>query len=314
MKLFTRIIAIIVICLAIIASLGFFTLKRGINISELSLSDTRISNAHLIWNNKLDLSVENISVHKASKKPAGSKSSEDNADGAQAAYVRDALHAVNLIKKWFTSIDIKQIDVGAISANFQYRENENGKLVVSWPKGALQSQISTEGKFLLVDIEQASSTEYKSHANGLIRINTQEMKLSATFEGVLADTLPLHLEVKADTDQLSFSGQGKEAVSSIAPIVDLFNLGPDITPWITDNLSASQISLSSVSGTIPYDNPASILQSLHAVAKVKDTEYTFAQGLEPIKAAVTEVEFINGVLKITPENASFYSCSFNFVV
>ena len=52
--------------------------------------------------------------------------------------------------------------------------------------------------------------------------------------------------------------------------------------------------------------PASILQTLHAVAKVKDTEYTFAQGLEPIKALETDVIFEQGVLKIQPRNAHFY--------
>jgi len=130
--------------------------------------------------------------------------------------------------------------------------------------------------------------------------------MTATVEGMVADTLPLHVEIKADTKQLSFTGRGTEPVASIAPIVELFNLGPSISPWIVDYLSASQISLSSISGTIPYDKPESILQTLHAIADVKETEYTFAQGLEPIKAAQTEVEFINGVLKIKPYEATFY--------
>ena len=39
---------------------------------------------------------------------------------------------------------------------------------------------------------------------------------------------------------------------------------------------------------------------------MEDTEYTFAQGLEPIKAKETEVTFEKGVLKIKPHNASFY--------
>ena len=132
------------------------------------------------------------------------------------------------------------------------------------------------GAHLVVDVENIKLPEYNSYANGQIRIDTQNTQLKATIEAILADTLPLHLIVEADRKQLSFSGQGEKPVASIAPIVKLFNLGPGISPWIVDYLSASEFSLTSISGSLPYENPESILQTLHAVASVKDIEYTFA--------------------------------------
>jgi len=301
MNRYFRIAAIILISLAIIILLGVLALKRGISISELSLSSMHISNAHLIWGEKLKLRVENITIRTREEKPT-----EKSSEGPGPVYVRDALHAVKFIEAWFTSIDIKQIVAGPLNAHFHYRENESGKIAITSPKIQLQSGIRSEGEFLVIDIEQISSAEYRSQANGVIRIDTQKRSLAGSFNGILAEILPLNLEVKADTRQLSFSGQGKGSISSIAPIVDLFNLGPGITPWISDYLSASQVSLNTVSGTIPYDKPESILQTLHAVAIVKDTEYTFAQGLDPIKAPETKVEFIQGVLKIKPQQATFY--------
>ena len=302
MNKYLRITAIILTILAIIILLGVLALKRGIHISELSLSNTHISNAHLVWGEKLRLRVEKITIQATEE-----KSTEQPSGGPEPVYVRDALHAVKFIEQWFTSIDIKQIVAGPLNAHFHYRENESGKISITSPKIELQSGIRTEGEFLVIDIEKISSTEYKSQANGILRIDTRTRNLVGSFVAMLADTLPLKLEVKADTRQLSFSGQGKKPVTDIAPIVELFKLGPAVSPWIIDYLSASQVSLSKVSGTIPYNKPESILQTLHAVAIVKDTEYTFAQGLEPIKAPETMVEFIQGVLKIKPQQATFYA-------
>lgn len=305
MKIFIRILAILVISLTIIFSIGYFSLKSGFNIADLSFANIHISNAHLILEEKLALKVEKISVQAAEIKSTD-QSTDKSSAGSKPTYIRDVIRAVNLIEKWFASIDIKQIAVGAFNASFQYQENDNGQLHITSPQLDLQSQISTSGEFLLIDLQHISSTEYKSRAKGLLRFNSQQRTMTAAVEGMVADTLPLHVEIKADTKQLSFTGRGTEPVASIAPIAELFNLGPSISPWIVDYLSARQISLSSISGTIPYDKPESILQTLHAVANVKETEYTFAQGLEPIKAAQTEVEFINGVLKIKPHAATFY--------
>ncbi len=98
--------AIIVISLAIILSIGFIVLKRGINISDLSLSNTQISNAQLVWDNKLKLEIERINVQAEKEKPFKKPSS-----GAKPSYGCDALRAVNSIEEWFTSIDIKQITI-----------------------------------------------------------------------------------------------------------------------------------------------------------------------------------------------------------
>ena len=45
---------------------------------------------------------------------------------------------------------------------------------------------------------------------------------------------------------------------------------------------------------------------MRAEAIVEDTEYTFAQGLEPALAAETQVLFEDGVLHIYPGDSSFY--------
>ena len=298
MKILLRSLAITAIFLAILLAAGFFVLKRGIDINEFTFSNIEINQIHLKWDEKLNLGIQKIAVQPAKEKSSG------KFDPAQ---IRSALHAVEVLEDWFTSFRIDQILVGPLTARFQYHDNTGGLLNITSPQAELNSSITIVDGILVVDIEKLNAPEFNSHANGEVRVDADNSQLTATIETMVADTLPIHLEVNADSEQLSFSGYGKQSVASIAPIVELFNLSPNISPWITDNLKGSQISLTSVSGSIPYDDPASILQTLHAVANVQDTEYTFAQGLEPIKAKETDVEFKKAILKIKPHEATFYN-------
>jgi hypothetical protein len=272
-------------------------LKGGIDVSAFTFSNIHIEQAHLKWNEKLDLEIQKISVEPSEEKSSGNFSP---------SHVRTALNAVSILEKWFASFKINQVLAGPLTASFHYQEKSGGMLNVSSPQAELKSVISLVDDIIVIDIKSLSAPAYNSHLNGQVHIDPDQRQLKATIDANLADTLPLQLTIEADTEKLSFSGHGKQAVESIAPIVELFGLGPAINPWVIDNLKGSQISLTSVSGTVPYDNPASILHTLHAVANIKDTEYTFAQGLEPIKAKVTDVEFEKAVLKIKPHEATFY--------
>ena len=164
MKIFKRLLAILLISLAILLAASFIALKLGISISELSISNTQISSAHLVWDKKFKLEVEAITVQPVKEKSSSS---------VKPSYVRYILQAVNLIEEWFTSIDIKQITIGPLNVGFQYQEDEDGRLSVNSPQLEMQSRISADGDFLVVDIEQIRSPEYNSQANGQIRIDTE---------------------------------------------------------------------------------------------------------------------------------------------
>jgi hypothetical protein len=84
MKLLLRELAIIAVSLALLLAAGFFVLKRGIDISELTLSNIHISQTHLRLGKKLNPEIQKITVQSA----AGESSTKF--DPAQ---IRSALHA-----------------------------------------------------------------------------------------------------------------------------------------------------------------------------------------------------------------------------
>jgi hypothetical protein len=293
-----RIVAIISLTLAILVVAFIFALHTGISISDSSIAPMHFSDARLHWDNGLNLEVDHVSLAQAQTNQPDNEFSLDN--------IKKILYALNIIDDWFATIVIRDLTAADFTASLNYDSETGGHLVIESSAISVRSLLSINNGFLDADIEQFSSSRYNSKGTGIIRIDPEKLQLTASIDATIADTLPVSLKVNADTQQLSFSAKGKESISSIAPIVKQFDPGPVISPWIAEYLKTGTVSLQSVSGSIEYGNPASILHTLNAVVKATAVEYQFNQELEPIKADSADVIFKEGVLFIQPQKASFY--------
>ncbi len=300
MKWFIRSVAIFSLTLAILVVALIFALHKGISISDTSIAKTHFRDARLHWDNGLNLEVDHISLatEQTDKPEPDNRFSVDN--------IKKILYAMNIIDDWFSTIVIRDLTAADLSASLNYDSETGGHLVIESSAVTVRSLLSINNGFLDADIKQLSSSRYNSKATGSIRIDPENLELTASIDATIADTLPVSLKVKADTQQLSFSGKGTESIDSIAPIIDQIDPGPVVTPWIAEYLKTGTVSLQSVSGSIEYGNPESILHTLNAVVKATDVEYTFNQALEPIKAGLADVIFKGGTLFIKPQKASFY--------
>ena len=121
--------------------------------------------------------------------------------------------------------------------------NGSGSLTVNDPAYSLDTGMVFSGSMLNLDIRQFKSIEYRSQGSGRIEVDIDRNTLVADIQLDLAGTLPLRLHCEADRDQLSFEGSGTASVHTIRPVVELFDLGPDIQPWITDYLKGSSFTL-----------------------------------------------------------------------
>jgi hypothetical protein len=287
------------VTIAALSALVGVLLVRGITLGPLAVADVQLEQVFLQLDGKLKLDISGV------KLPA-SKDKTEPAAGLEADAARSFLSTIEYLQRFFAAIDIRDIEVGDLSADFRYRENGGGHLKASGPGTDISIGLQSDEDVFDITIERFLSKDFGLELSGEVTINTLETTLESQLHAIIADTLPVSLELQADREQLSFSGKGEAGVSTIAPIVSLFKLGPGIDPWIIDYLRASEITLESVSGTLAYDDPAQILQTLRAEALVKDTEYTFAQGLEPALAEETRVVFEKGILHIYPMDTTFY--------
>ncbi|MEA2114021.1 MAG: DUF3971 domain-containing protein, partial [Thermodesulfobacteriota bacterium] len=180
-----------------------------------------------------------------------------------------------------------------------------GVIHLSSPDITLDVTIQHDGRDFVLKFNELSSKRYISAITGSARI-TDEPLMTGQLVADIAGMLPLILTFSADSKGLSFAGDKPVTIDSIKPVVDLFQLGPVLSPWISEYLKGSSYQLTHLEGMLLWDNPASFLESLHAKVRVQDCEYTFAQGIEPIKSEYTDVVFQKSVLNIYPHNAGFY--------
>ena len=304
MNLLLRLILALLLLLAITVGVLTWALVRGVAVDAVSLGGVRVERLSMHLDGKLVLDVERVIV--AREAPAPSSEGSNLADALNPVRVRELLHGIHVLASMFKHIDIQHIEAGSLDASFRYREQDAGHFNLHSPRADIQLALGFEGDQLVVDVLQLAAPDLGIQGSGQLRVDLADRQLSANLQGVIADTLPVQLSVEADRRQVDFNGKGLASVTSIAPIVDLFKLSPKVAPWIVDYLRGARYTLHHISGTLPYRDPARILQTLRVRAHVEDVAYTFAQGLEPVLADAADVVFEQGVLHIDPHAATFY--------
>ena len=283
--------ALTLIIFVFLGTFLFFALKKGIGFETWAVGGMTLEKFHLRLDKKLALEIGNIAIVTEKKQQP---------ESFNLARIRKAMMYADLTGRWFESIAIKKISVNNTLATFIYSGSGSGLLTVNDPAFSLETGLTFSESKLNFDIKQFESIRYRSQASGTIRLDIDQKKMVADIRANLAGSLPLTLHCEGDRNQLSFEGSATEIIHDIRPVVELFELGPDIQPWIADYLKGSSFQLSSIKGTIPFADPVKIFQTLYAKATVQDTEYSFEAKLPSIKAPSTDVVFENGVLKIYP--------------
>jgi hypothetical protein len=194
-----------------------------------------------------------------------------------------------------------------VKSDISYKKNDTSydlSLITEYTN--FQSHLTFERDALVIDIIEAANKRFNSRFTGRIRLDAREDNSKGTISALINENFPVTIDIVADSDQFSFEGREASRILEIKSLVDLFGLDNDIQVWITEYLTGSRYHLKSFKGHFPWDTPEVILDTLEAEVRVDDTEYTFAPGLEPIKAEYTDVFFTNGVLEIRPHNKTFY--------
>lgn len=274
-------------------------LHRGIHIDYFSLKSIQLEDCYIVWDSKIKVSIKTINIFPEDIEESSLPSVTD---------MRGYMLATKYAGAFITEVAVKNLIYKNFSGAFKYTgwsDGTPGVIQVSSPAITCDVTIQYDGNDFVLGIKKLTSKAYLSDIKGSVRVTNEDLitgKLLADIAGVL----PLNLSFTADNKGFSFATDTPVTVSSIAPVVDLLHLNPKITPWISEYLKGSSYQLTHLEGTLLWDTPSSFLDSVQAKVRVQDGEYTFAQGLEPIKSEYTDVFFDKSVLNIHPHNASFY--------
>jgi len=274
-------------------------LHRGIHVEHFSWKNIQLKNCNIVWDGKIRVSIKTINIL---------PEDIENSSLPGVTDMRGYLLAARYAGSFISEASVENLISKNFSGAFKYTgwsAGVPGLIQVSSPDITCDVTIHYDGNDFLLEIKELSSNAYQSVITGSARITDEDL-VTGTLLADIAGVLPLSLTFAADNKSLSFATDKPVTVSSITPVVDLFQLSPKISPWISQYLKGSSYQLNSLEGRLLWDDPASFLQSVYAKVRVQDCQYTFAQGVEPIKSEYTDVVFENSVLSIYPHNAQFY--------
>jgi hypothetical protein len=284
----------------LIVSLLYVSLINGLEIDSLHLPGVKVEKLYIKWDEKLSLDIKELTI----KRPKSVRSG-----GFDPASIRKVLLTAELCGSWFRSITLNDIRLNDTTATFRYKDSEPGYFIASSENFIFESDLRLSGQQLSAHIKRFHDFKTKSRAEGTILLDLKQDKLYSRIDAEIAESLPLRIYASADKEQLAFNTYGTRPFATVKPVVQLFNLGPLIEPWIADYSAGSAIHLYTLRGNVPYKEPLRVLDTLYAEIRYDDCEYTFAKGFEPAKTDYTEVVFKDRILNIIPHGGTFYGQS-----
>ena len=284
--------------IGLIFLLLFIMLYQGFTVEKLILPGFKIEQLYIKWNEKLALEAESITI---------TKSNMQQKRAADLSVITKTFEAVKWLDVWVESVEIDKIQVNDIHGSFRYKMGGRGFISLVTPDIHLLMEMGFNGHHVVADIKRIRHLKHNIHVEGQSVIDLDTFSSYSALKVNVAQSADLTLLVEADRDSLSFSASSNQPITATKPIVDIFGLQKYISRWIVDKADGRELSLHTLEGSFPYNDPAHLLKTLYAKATYEDLAYRFADALEPIETDHTDLVFEEGVLKIYPNKPTFYA-------
>jgi len=296
-KVHSIIIDLLILLFVILFSI-YFTLHIGLRLDKLILPGLQIEQLYIKWDEKIAVNVDSIEI---------TKSNTEGTFDIKSIDAKKILKQVHFLNSLFSDVQIRRIVVNDINATFSYSEHHNGYVEVHGPTLKLIATIDMNDHLVKVDIKEFSENSTKTTLRGTLLADTDVERLYGDINTTLADVLPLHILLLADKESLKFWSKNSAPVTKdIDPLVKVFDLGPMIEPWIADYLVGDELNIEYMKGTLLYDDPISVLDTIDIKACYQGVDYVFAPGFEPAHAPKVDLAFKDRTLYVYPRNGTFY--------
>ena len=296
-KIHSTIIDLLIFIFAALFTI-YFALHIGLKMDNFILPGIKIEQLYIKWDEKIVVDIESIMITKSNTKSSFDIKSIDLQSLWKESRILDSL---------FSDISIKSIRYNDINATFRYIEHDAAYVNIDGPTLKLTTTVTMDDNHLLVSIRDLQELSNKSSMNGKILIDTNELKLYGDLDINAGDVMPLKLYLLADQEKVRLWGKGAQPFTkSIKPAIRIAHLHPKVEPWVADYHKGEVIHLEYFKGTIVYDDPITLLDTLDARLRYDDMQYTFAPGYAPVYAKYTDVTFKDRVLNIYPREATYY--------
>ena len=279
----------------------YFTLHIGLRLDTFILPGLKIEKLYIKWDEKISVNIDSIKITKSNTKSTFDLSTLD---------ANQILKRTHLLDTLFSEVNIKKIAYNDINATFSYKEHQAGYIKVKGPKLDVIATVDMSDHLLFLSIKEFSEHTTHTTISGELLADTMEHRLYGQLKVDVAETLPLEISILADEQRLRLWGRGSHPITKpIGPAVKIANLGPQIEPWIIDQLQGEALTIDYLKATLVYDDPISFLDTLDVKASYTNVHYVFAPGYAPAVAPKVDLAFKDRILYIYPREGTFYGQS-----
>ena len=272
----------------------FIILQNGLYIENISIPNVKIEKLYIKWNEKIDVSVETVSITKNKFKNANEFDYDDIA-----RYLLVFSHYGDLLG----ALAVEKIHFNDVSATLNYKEGEDGFLAAESPLFEFQSRLCDKSNILNVHIEKLQSLKRNVRLSGDVFFSSKDAEFYSDLKINVNDDLDANVFAKLNANALTYKLRINKDVKNIRYLIETLNLPKEVAYWALDAIEMERVGVQNASGFIDFKNPDQTLENIKINATVHNLNYAYNTKLDPIRTQSTELEFKQGVLFIRPNKA-----------
>jgi len=271
-------------------------LQNGIHIDNINLPNLKVKQLYIKWNKNININIDEITINTNPKQ----KKQIDYKN------INQYFKKIILFDNWFEQITINKIIFNDITASFKYKAGGNGYLNAKSKNFSVKSSLFFESNMFNININSFHDYKRNIDINGNIIFNAHMPELTSNIDIKINNEIFLNVLINANEEKLFYKIDAKKNIKNLNYIAKLFKLDKRVSYWFTDAIKSTDILINSAHGWFEYKKIDEAYKNFHAIATLKNLNYTYDKKLDAIHTKETVVEFKDGILNIKPHNAYTY--------
>ena len=280
----------------------FIILQHGLCLDNLSISNITVKNFYIKWNDKLNISIDELEIHTLNK------------DSGQKKFkIDDIRQYLTLSSEFFLlteSVAIRKFEYGQTCISLKHSD-KGGYITAKSPTIDFNSHFIFRDEALLFTINKLTTLNNKANISGKIIFDIFSNKIYSKLNILINNDADLTLYAVATQKKLKYTINSNKDIQHIHQLVELFELPKEIHFWAVDAIDAPSLTIKKIKGFIDYDHFDDAYKNLYILATLNKLNYMYNPKLDTIHTKKTDLEFLKGVLYIRPKEAYSYGMYLN---
>jgi hypothetical protein len=286
----------------LIFSVTFVVLQNGLYIEDISLTNLKIKQLYIKWNEKLDISTKKLIIN-----------SKEDTKSEDIDIKKEITKAIHIIKysldlyDFIGSINIQKIEYNNIMGSFKYDDNNNGFIVMNSEEFTLNCKTSFKNNLLNLNILELDDKNRDIKVRGDIILDTLQDNVTSSLFVDIHNQISLNFLTYFDDEKLLYKINSLKKIKSIDYIMKLVQLDSELDYWANKAIGFSNLDIQDAYGWINFDKLGDAYKNIYVKANGEKLKYAYNPKLDKIHTKNTVLEFKEGVLYIYPKKATSYN-------